>query len=102
VLVTLKTLLRTLVLPPASLLVVALLGVWLVARHPAGRARRTGLGLLVAALAVLWLLATPAIADLFQRAADRVPALAPERVDAAQAQAIVILGGGAARHRAPE
>jgi uncharacterized SAM-binding protein YcdF (DUF218 family) len=102
VFVTLKTLLRTLILPPASLLVVAVIGVWLVARHPAGRARRTGLALLVAALALLWLLATPAIADLFTRAADRVSALAPEAVDSSQAQAIVILGGGAARHRAPE
>jgi uncharacterized SAM-binding protein YcdF (DUF218 family) len=102
VFVTLKTLLRTLILPPASLLALCFVGLWLVARHPAGRARRTGLALLSGALVALWLLATPVIADLLQRTADRVPALSPESVDAAQAQAIVILAGGAARHRAPE
>ncbi len=100
--VTLKMLLRTLILPPASLLVLAGVGLWLVARRPAGRGRRAGLALLSVALALLWLLATPVIADLFERAADRVPALSPEAADAAHAQAIVILSGGATRHRAPE
>lgn len=100
--VTLKTLLRTLILPPASLLLLAFAGLWLLARHPPGRARRAGLALLTGALAALWLLATPLVADLFARAADRVPALAPENAAAAQAQAIVILAGGATRHRAPE
>lgn len=100
--VTLKMLLRTLILPPASLLVVALIGLWLLARHPAGRARSTGLALLGGALAALWLLATPVFADLLQRAADREPALSPAGADAAGAQAIVILAGGAVRHRAPE
>jgi uncharacterized SAM-binding protein YcdF (DUF218 family) len=102
VFVTLKTLLRTLILPPASLLVLSFVGLWLLTRHPAGRARRAGAALLTGALVTLWLLATPVIADLLQRAADRVPALSPEAVAAAHAQAIVILSGGATRHRAPE
>jgi uncharacterized SAM-binding protein YcdF (DUF218 family) len=102
VFVTLKTLLRTLILPPASLLVLSFVGLWLLTHHPAGRARRAGVALLTGALVTLWLLATPVIADLLQRAADRVPALSPEAVAAAHAQAIVILSGGATRHRAPE
>jgi uncharacterized SAM-binding protein YcdF (DUF218 family) len=102
VFVTLKTLLRTLILPPASLLLLSFAGWWLLARYPAGRARRAGVALLGGALAALWLLATPAVADLFERAADRVPAQSPEVLAAAQAQAIVILAGGDANHRAPE
>jgi len=102
VFVTLKTLLRTLILPPASLLVLSFVGLWLLARHPAGRARRTGIALLAGSLATLWLLATPVIADLFERAADRVPARSPEDLAAAHAQAIVILAGGDANHSAAE
>jgi uncharacterized SAM-binding protein YcdF (DUF218 family) len=102
VLLTLKMLLRTLILPPASLLVLCFVGLWLLARYPAGRARRAGLVLLTGALAMLWLLATPVIADLFERAADRVPAQSPEDLVASHAQAIVILAGGDASHSAAE
>jgi uncharacterized SAM-binding protein YcdF (DUF218 family) len=102
VLVTLKTLLRTLILPPASLLLVSFAGLWLLARHPGGRTRRIGFALLTGALAALWLLATPLIGELLQRAANRVPALSPEALAAAQAQAIVILAAGDATFRAPE
>ena len=98
----LKTLLRTLILPPASLLLLSFAGLWLLVRHPAGRARRIGFALLTGALAALWLLATPVIGELLQRAADRVPALSAEALAAAQAQAIVILAGGDATFRAPE
>lgn len=100
--VTLKMLLRTLILPPASLLVLSFAGLWLVARYPAGRGRRAGLVLLSGALATLWLLATPVIGVRLQRAAERVPALAPEDVAAAHAQAIVILAAGDASYHAAE
>src|SRR6266403_1644104 len=48
----------------------------------------------------LWLLATPLVADVLARAAEREPALDLTR--APQAQAIVILGGGDERIAAPE
>ena len=100
--VSLKMLLRTLLLPPGSLLLVAITGAWLLARHGAGRARRLGVTLLALGLGGLWLLSVPAVADLLLRAADRVPALDPARAADAQAQAIVILAGGGTRHSAPE
>lgn len=100
--VSLKILLRTLILPPGSLVLIAIAGAWLLARHAAGRARRLGLTLLVLGLGALWFLSVPAVADLLLRAADRVPALDPARAADVQAQAIVILAGGGARHSAPE
>jgi uncharacterized SAM-binding protein YcdF (DUF218 family) len=99
-LVTLKMLLRTLVLPPAGLLLLAFAGAWLLARYPPGRARRAGLALLLAALGSLWLLATPLVADVLHRLAEREPVL--DLTQVADAQAIVILGGAGARHAAPE
>ena len=100
--VSLKTLLHTLILPPGSLLLVAIGGAWLLGRHQAGRARRLGVALLALGLGGLWLLSVPAVADLLLRAADRVPALDPAKVADAQAQAIVILAGGSANRAAPE
>ena len=64
------------------------------------RARRIGWALLVAGLATLWLLAIPVVADALRRAAQRCPPLDLTRP--VQAQAIVILGGAAARLGAPE
>jgi uncharacterized SAM-binding protein YcdF (DUF218 family) len=98
--ITLKTLLRMLVLPPAGPLIVALVGVLLAHRAAALSTRRIGWGLLTGGLAALWLLATPAIADRLERAAERCPAL--DLTQPLQAQAIVILGGGEFRLGAPE
>ena len=98
--ITLKTLLRILVLPPAGPLILALIGAWLAQRSSALTTRRIGLGLLAGSLAALWLLATPAVAERLERAAERCPPLDLTRPVAAQA--IVILSGGEFRDWAPE
>jgi uncharacterized SAM-binding protein YcdF (DUF218 family) len=91
----LKALVRSLLLPPASPLIVAVLGALLLRRW-----RRTGAALLALGLASLWLFATPVVADVLQRLAEHYPALDFDR--ATRAQAIVILGGGGRRDYAPE
>jgi uncharacterized SAM-binding protein YcdF (DUF218 family) len=91
----LRILARTLILPPASLLILGLAGLWLARRY-----RRLGITLTAAALAALWLLSTPIVADGLERAASRYPALDLSRP--VNAQAIVILGGGGHRDFAPE
>lgn len=91
----LRILLRTLILPPACLLILGFIGLVLVRRF-----RRFGIGLIAAALAGLWLLATPVIANALERMAERYPPLDLSRPVAAQA--IVILGGGSFRQNAPE
>ena len=96
--VTLKTLLRTLLLPPAGPLLLAFTGAWLLGRGAA--ARRLGFALLAAGLGSLWLLSTPVVADRLAHAAEREPVLDITRLP--EAQAIVILGGGGERHAAPE
>lgn len=98
--ITLKTLLRTLVLPPTGLLILALLGVLLARLAATKTARRAGWGLLAASLVTLWLLATPAVADHLERAAERCPVL--DLTQPLRAQAIVILAGGEIRKTAPE
>jgi uncharacterized SAM-binding protein YcdF (DUF218 family) len=97
--ITLKTLLRMLVLPPAGPLILALIGAWL-ARRSSALARRIGWGVLTLSLVGLWLLATPAVADRLERAAERCPAL--DLTHPVEAQAIVILSGAEARLGAPE
>jgi uncharacterized SAM-binding protein YcdF (DUF218 family) len=90
----LKRLLGELVVPPASLLLLFLLG-WLVSR------RRPHAGSAIATLAVLllWALSTPLLADRLAHAAEDFPPL--DLAHPPAAQAIVILGGGL-RHGAPE
>jgi uncharacterized SAM-binding protein YcdF (DUF218 family) len=99
-LITLKMLLRSLLLPPAGPLLLAAIGACLISARGAGAARRTGWVLLMAALATLWLLATPIVADELTRLAQRYPPLDLSRP--VQAQAIVIVGGEEARSVAPE
>jgi uncharacterized SAM-binding protein YcdF (DUF218 family) len=99
-LITLKMVLRSLLLPPAGPLLVAAAGACLIRSRSSGVARRTGWVLLIGALATLWLLATPIVADALTRLAQRCPALDLGRP--VQAQAVVILGGDAVRPTAPE
>jgi uncharacterized SAM-binding protein YcdF (DUF218 family) len=100
-LIALKTLLHTLLLPPGGPLLLATAGACLIARRAAGaRMRRTGWALLAAGLASLWLLANPLVAGALSRMAQRCPPLDMTRP--VQAQAIVILGGAAERLGAPE
>jgi uncharacterized SAM-binding protein YcdF (DUF218 family) len=73
--------------------------VWL-SRWRTPLARRAGWVLLGAALVTLWLLATPVVAGVLTRLAQRCPPL--DLSHPPNAQAIVILGGDAAREFAPE
>lgn len=99
-LITLKFVLRSLVLPPAAPLLLAGLGAWLLARRRTGdAARKAALAVAFASLATLWLLSTPVVAEMLTRLAERYPALDLSRP--LRGQAIVILGGGMPR-TAPE
>jgi uncharacterized SAM-binding protein YcdF (DUF218 family) len=98
--VTLKMVLGGALLPPGGLLLLAGAGLWLLARRRSGgAARNAGLALAVASLATLWLLSTPVVAEGLTRLTEHYPALDLGRP--VRAQAIVILGAGAAR-TAPE
>ena len=69
-LIALKTLLHTLLLPPGGPLLLAIAGAWLIARRGgAARSRRAGWALLVAGFAALWLFANPLVARALSRAA---------------------------------
>jgi uncharacterized SAM-binding protein YcdF (DUF218 family) len=85
---------RDLVLPPSGPLIIVLTGLCLLRSRPRfGRALSTGGALL------LWLLATPAIADQLERLCERYPPLS--LAQHTEAQAIVILSASA-RPQAPE
>lgn len=83
----LKKLLTALALPPAGPLLLAALGLLLMRRRP-----RFGKSLAWSGLALLWLLATPAVTKPMLAAIEDVPPLDPAQ--AKGAQAIVVLGGG--------
>lgn len=91
----LKTLVRELILPPTSLLLLTLIGALLVRRQ-----QRLGWAVFIAGFGSLWLLSTPVVSDGVVRLAEGYPALNPE--ERVTAQAIVVLGGGGQRNYAPE
>ena len=91
----LKAILRTLLLPPAGPLLLAIAGAIVV-----GRRRRLGATLLTLGLGSLWLLSLPICADFLSRAAQAYPALNPDQP--VEAGAVVILSGGGYRHFARE
>lgn len=94
-LLRIKTLLKGLILPPAGPVLLAALGVFLIKRRPlAARA------CLILGLGSLWLLSTPVVSDALAGLAEHYPPLDLRRT--ADAQAIVILGGGGQRTFAPE
>jgi uncharacterized SAM-binding protein YcdF (DUF218 family) len=90
-----RTLLKELLLPPSSPLLLAIAGLLLVRRTP-----RLGPVLVTIGVMSLWLLSTPIIADGLSTLVERYPPLDLTRPT--QAQAIVILGGGGYRNFAPE
>jgi uncharacterized SAM-binding protein YcdF (DUF218 family) len=90
-----KTVLRTMILPPAGPLLLASIGALLLRRRP-----RLARLLLALGLGSLWLLSLPIVADALTRLVEHYPPL--DLAQATQAQAIVILGGGGQRAYAPE
>lgn len=94
-LLELKTVLRQLALPPASLLLLGFLGLLLWHRRP-----RLARALLTITCVSLWVLSIPRVAYVLTLATQRYPAL--DLRTAPPAQAIVILGGGGQRAWAPE
>jgi len=91
----LKALARGLILPPTGPVLLAACGALLIARR-----RRLGWPLLTLGLGLIWLLATPIVADALVRLTEHYPAFDPTH--APNAQAIVVLGGGSERAHAPE
>jgi uncharacterized SAM-binding protein YcdF (DUF218 family) len=91
----LKILVRELILPPTSLLLLTLIGTLLIWRQ-----RRIGWALFIVGFGSLWALCTPIVADRLAQLAEKYPALDPTKpVDA---QAVVVIGGGEHRVYAPE
>lgn len=90
-----KAVLRSLVLPPAGPLLLAILGAWSM-----GRGRRWGAPLLWLGVASLWSLSVPVVADALSHLAERCPPL--DLSQPTGAQAVVIIGGGSNRPFAPE
>jgi uncharacterized SAM-binding protein YcdF (DUF218 family) len=93
---TFKAVARSVLLPPSGLMILAVLGVVLIAL----RFRRSGWSCLIAGLALMWVLSVPIVADELTRLVEVYPAFDP--ASATTAQAIVILGGGTNRNHAPE
>jgi uncharacterized SAM-binding protein YcdF (DUF218 family) len=93
-LIILKSVARTLILPPSGLLLVALVGLLLYRRRP-----KLGGTLVVVGVVLLWVLSTPWVANGLQRMVERCPPL--DLSHPVNAQAVVILGGGTVRF-APE
>lgn len=91
----LRILFRTLILPPACLLILGFIGLLLTWRY-----RRLGMAIAALALASLWILSTPVIADELERMTEHYSPL--DLYHPIAAQAIVILGGGGYRIYAPE
>ena len=94
----LKKLISAFVLPPASLILLALLGLWLTARKTGWRRQ---LGIILASLSLVSLLAlsTPAVGNWMLRSLEKYPPASSTELN--EAQAIVVLGGGL-YHDAPE
>ena len=87
----LKAIAKSLLLPPTGLLLVALIGLAIIRRHP-----RTGRTLATAAVATLLALSMPIVAGGLVRLLDDSPPL--DLAVAKTAQAIVIPGGGVRRN----
>jgi uncharacterized SAM-binding protein YcdF (DUF218 family) len=89
-----KSILRSFILPPAGLVILALAGLILTRRH-----RRLGNTLIAVSLIALWLSSLPIVSQWLESLAERYPPLDLARP--VHAQAIVILAGGGVRF-APE
>jgi uncharacterized SAM-binding protein YcdF (DUF218 family) len=90
-----KTLLKSLILPPVGPLLLAVVGLFLLKRRPI-----LARACIIAGIGFLWVIATPGVAVMLAHWADHYPPL--DLRIATGAQAIVILGGGGQRIVAPE
>ena len=89
--ILLKAIAKTLLLPPTGLLLLALIGLAMIRRHP-----RTGRLLATASVVSLLALSTPIVAGALLRLLDDSPPI--DLAVAKTAQAIVIPGGGVRRN----
>jgi uncharacterized SAM-binding protein YcdF (DUF218 family) len=89
-----RSVVKAMALPPTGPMLIALVGIAILGRHP-----RRGRALVATGVVLLLLLAMPGVAALLVRTLDRSPPL--DLTLARSAQAIVILGGGTRNH-APE
>ena len=87
----LKKILAALLLPPASLIFPAFLGLWLVVRNR-GKQRAAGIALLSISLTALLALSIPALGKKMLARMETLPVPNAEQI--ARAEAIVVLGGG--------
>ena len=83
----LKKILSTLILPPTSMILVALLGIYLSRKHP-----RTGRTLAALSLATLLILSLPITGNALLHSLETAPPITETQLK--DIQAIVILGGG--------
>lgn len=90
-----KSLLKDLLLPPAGAIWLMLLGLFLLRRRPSLARVCLAVG-----IGSIWLLSTPIVSDAITRLAEQYPPI--DMRLAANAQAIVVLGGGGQRAFAPE
>lgn len=94
----LKKIVSSLLLPPTSLVLLALAGVWLTARNSAWH-RKLGIALSSLSLTILLVLSVPAVGKWMLASLEQFPPPTPQQL--ADVQAIVVLGGGL-YHDAPE
>lgn len=90
----LKKILSALILPPASLIILALVGLWLSSKHP-----RTGKTITALSLTTLLILSLPITGNALVHSLETNPPITDAQLK--DIQAIVILGGGK-NNRAPE
>ncbi|TMH18102.1 MAG: YdcF family protein [Betaproteobacteria bacterium] len=88
-----KAVFKALLLPPTGLILVALLGLSLYRRFP-----RTGRAMAWGSVLLLFVLSMPAVSGALLRGLETAPAF--DIAHAADARAIVIIGGGKRRHAA--
>ncbi len=94
----LKKIVASLLLPPTSLVLLALVGLWLTARNSAWH-RRFGIALTSVSLTALLALSVPAVGKRMLVSLEQFPPPTTQQLDGVQA--IVVLGGGL-YHDAPE
>ena len=88
--------LRELILPPSSLILAAVVGIYLLKSRP-----RIGKGILIAVLIVFYLLSIPIVSHQLSRSAERRQAMNIKQIREYDPDVIVVLGGGV-KHDNPE